>query len=92
MELNEACPHCCDKLISPDLIKIVHWPLRNVPEKFHNSIRRCSEWPDEFVGHKQNQKPEKINQVDANDWVKRPCKINVDAVLSQWVRRLLVDV
>jgi hypothetical protein len=92
MELNEACPYCCDELIPPDLIKIVNWSLRNVSEKFHNPVRRCSKGPDQFMANEKNQKPEKINQVDDNDSVKRPCKVNIDVILCQWVRRLLANV
>ena len=92
VELDETGPHRCDKLVSPNLVKVVHGSLRNVSEKLYNSVRTGSEWSDYFVANKQNQKPEKVNQVDDDNRVERPCKVNIKAVLCQWIWRLLVNV
>jgi len=47
-KLYETCPHCRNKLISPNLVQIIQRPLRNVSEEFYDFIWGSSERSYEF--------------------------------------------
>lgn len=70
MKLDETRPHSRNELVSPNLVKVVQWSLRNVSEKLNDFVGGCLEFPDELVTNKQDQEPKQINQVYDNDWVK----------------------
>lgn len=91
MELHEGRPHGSDKLIPPNLVKIVQGPGRNVTEEAHAVRRRCLELIDPFVTDKHDDEPAQVDQVYDDSRIERTLKQDVLVVLLEHLgRRVLV--
>lgn len=86
VELDKRGPASRQKLISPNLIKVVYWPFRYVSEKNRNFILGVFESFYSFMEDKQQNEPSQINQIDDDDWIISTSKIYVGVILLEDIR------